>query len=198
MDNWSYTSNPLKPCLTLRNRSATEVNELFHFETTGLFKARSFSCLIDSKTRTNVKDLDENVNLDKLNPKSFFNTLTKNNEIGFDVEEMIDSFPQLVDDCSYSSVSIDYNGLIPVLVKEVKELKKKVNELEGISTPSSYKSADICYDKIFQPDVVDVIPPTGATGSAEPSIYFIKPASFIKTATAGLTGSNISTTIINE
>ena len=132
MENWSYTSNPLKPCLSLRNRSSTESSDLFHFETNGLFKARSFSSMSDSKSRQNVKDLDEKVNVDKLKPKQYYNTLTKSNEIGFEADELKKEFPDLVDDCSYSSVSINYNGLIPVLVKEVKDLKTRINELVTI------------------------------------------------------------------
>lgn len=182
MENWAYTSNPKKECLTLRNRSATESNELFHFEKSGLFKCQSLHTMSDSRHRQDIKNLDEQT-IDNLKPVSFFNTLTKNNEMGFEADNVKKSFCDLVDDCSFVGQSINYNGITAVLVKEVKDLKHRINNLEGTSTPNSVKSVVLSYDdKYFSKEdakLPDVIP-VGPTGPN--SIFFTKPASFIKKA----------------
>ena len=73
--------------------------------------------------------------------------------------------------------SIDYNGLITLCVKEIQTLKKKINELEGTSTPCSVISADFTLDTVYLNNAL-----AGPTGT---NSLFVKPASFIVGPTGG-------------
>ena len=72
-----------------------------------------------------------NSTVDFLNPVSYYNTLSNKTDLGFIAHEVQPHFPMLVngekDGETYQS--LNYIGLIPVLVAEIKELKLKVQML---------------------------------------------------------------------
>jgi hypothetical protein len=76
--------------------------------------------------------LDSTYTVDKLKPIHYFNKLSKKNDLGFLAHEVQEEFPYLVegikDDEKYQSMN--YLGLIAVLVKEVQELKKENKNLK--------------------------------------------------------------------
>jgi hypothetical protein len=67
-------------------------------------------------------------------PVTYFNTQTQIHDIGFIAHEVQEVYPCLVsgtkNDNEYQS--INYNGIIPLLVNEIKLLKAKIDELEKI------------------------------------------------------------------
>ena len=94
--------------------------------------ATSFNATSDYRIKTNVMDMDETFTIDNLRPVKYTNTQTKREDMGFIAHEVQEEFPFLVsgnkDDENYQS--INYIGLISVLVNEVKQLKKRIQILE--------------------------------------------------------------------
>jgi hypothetical protein len=94
--------------------------------------ATSFNATSDYRIKENVAILDENFNVDKLNPVTYTNKKTEKQDIGFIAHEIQEIYPYLVtgEKDGEKMQTINYIGLIGVLVKEVQELKKRINELE--------------------------------------------------------------------
>ena len=95
--------------------------------------AAAFYPTSDYRIKDNVLDLDENYTLDHLKPVQYDNKLTGKHDIGFIAHEVQEIFPFLVNglkDDGSQNQSLNYIGLIGVLVKETKELKKRVRTLK--------------------------------------------------------------------
>jgi hypothetical protein len=67
-----------------------------------------------------------------LKPVKYFNTKTNHDEIGFIAHEVQEVFPFLVngEKDGEKNQTLNYIGLIGVLVKEIQDLKKEVKELK--------------------------------------------------------------------
>ena len=155
MDNWVYSCHHTN-CLSLKNRN-NQAN--FSFHDSGRFQADQIT--VNSGPLENVQDLVSD-SFDSLRPishKKGFGLL------GNEVEQL---FPNLVVGCD-GSQSIDYNQLVTLCIKEIQNLKKKINELEGISTPCSViSSADFTLDTVYLNNAL--LGPTGLN----PTASFIK------------------------
>ena len=70
--------------------------------------------------------------MDGLNPIRYINTLSRKEDLGFIAHEVQEIFPSLVEGekDGEKMQSLNYTGLIAVLVKEVQELKKTVEILK--------------------------------------------------------------------
>ena len=83
-----------------------------------------------------IKDIIEPINssysVDNLKPIKYFNKKSKKEEIGFIAHEVQEIFPFLVNGSKDGpqNQSLNYIGLIGVLVKEIQDLKEKVTKLE--------------------------------------------------------------------
>jgi hypothetical protein len=97
----------------------------------GNVNANSYNATSDYRIKDNVKILDESFSIDKLKPVFYHNKLNNNNDIGFIAHEVQEIYPYLVngekDGENYQT--LNYIGLIGILVHEIQELKKKVAEL---------------------------------------------------------------------
>ena len=169
-NQWGFHTYPTSNSLSIRNRTNGE--ELYFFQPNGYLLANGFVS-ISPKNKENVKPLD--VNLDKLRPVSYYNPFSKSNEYGFLPEEVEKVIPEIVD-----GEAIDLLGLIPILVKEIQDLKKQIYLLTDTglcnSPCSSVKSADVSYDKVYNP--VEWNGLTGTRKLNRPETFFVKPASF--------------------
>jgi hypothetical protein len=98
---------------------------------TGNLFANSYNVTSDYRIKKNVALLDEAFVVDDLRPITYFNEMTEKQDIGFLAHEVQELYPYLVsgskDDPGYQS--LNYIGLIGILVKEIKELKRAVKEL---------------------------------------------------------------------
>jgi len=98
---------------------------------TGNVFANSYNVTSDYRIKKNVALLDEAFVVDDLRPITYFNEMTEKQDIGFLAHEVQELYPYLVsgskDDPGYQS--LNYIGLIGILVKEIKELKRAVKEL---------------------------------------------------------------------
>ena len=94
--------------------------------------ATSFNATSDYRIKKNILPLSEHHTINHLEPKIYYNTLLNKTDIGFIAHDIEKIYPFLVngkkDDEQYQS--LNYQGLIGLLVKEVKELKVRVSELE--------------------------------------------------------------------
>lgn len=86
----------------------------------------------DYRIKENIIPLDSSYTVDNLNPVKYYNKLNNKTEIGLIAHELQHVYPYLVngekDDENYQSVN--YIGLISILIGEVKSLKQRVIELE--------------------------------------------------------------------
>jgi len=98
----------------------------------GTVTATSFNSTSDYRIKQFVQPIIDN-NVDQLNPVSYYNILSNKTDLGFIAHEVQSHFPMLVngekDGQDYQS--INYIGLIPVLVAEIKDLKSQVKTLHS-------------------------------------------------------------------
>jgi hypothetical protein len=105
----------------------------------GTVTATSFNSTSDYRIKQFVQPIIDN-SVDQLNPVSYYNILSNKTDLGFIAHEVQPHFPMLVngekDGQDYQS--INYIGLIPVLVAEIKDLKLKVQMLINERTQSKH------------------------------------------------------------
>jgi hypothetical protein len=72
-------------------------------------------------------NLDATFTVDNLYPVKYNNTLTKSEDIGFIAHELKEVYPYLVkgEKDAEDLQSVNYTGLIGILVKEIKDLKQE-------------------------------------------------------------------------
>ena len=96
--------------------------------------ANSFNATSDYRVKENVQQLDTTLfNVDKLIPVTYNKIDSGKQDIGFIAHEVQEVFPFLVtgEKDGEQTQSLNYLGLIGVLVKEIQELKKRVAILEN-------------------------------------------------------------------
>ena len=171
-NQWGFNTYPSNNSLSIRNRGNGE--ELYFFQPNGYLLGSGFVS-ISPKNKENIKPLDKIV--DKLKPVSYYNPFSESNEYGFIPEELEKIIPEIVDGQALNLV-----GLIPILVKEIQELKKQMYLLTDSnlcnSPCSSVKSAELSYDKMYDSNDILLNGLTGTKILNRPDTFFIKPASF--------------------
>lgn len=87
----------------------------------------------DYRIKTNVQTLDETHVLDQLRPVTYYQTQIARNDIGFLAHELQQYYPELVegDKDSEQMQSIDYSGIVPILIKEIQQLKSKIESIRA-------------------------------------------------------------------
>ena len=99
---------------------------------TGPVTAPSFTTTSDYRIKGNVHTLDNSFSVDKLRPVSYLNELTNNQDIGLIAHELQEQYPFLVhgEKDGTERQSVNYTGIIGILISEIKSLKKRVSILE--------------------------------------------------------------------
>jgi hypothetical protein len=99
----------------------------------GACNATSFNTASDYRIKEDIKNLNDSFNVDKLRPVTYKNKNTKKQDIGFIAHELQEEFPYLAsgEKDGEQMQSLNYIGLIGVLVKEIQDLKKRVHILEN-------------------------------------------------------------------
>ena len=99
---------------------------------TGFMEAASFNATSDYRIKQNVQSIDASDTILNLNPQKYL----KNDklEYGFLAHEIQETFPTLVtgEKDGKEMQTLNYLGLISILVKDVQRLHQKINELENI------------------------------------------------------------------
>jgi hypothetical protein len=98
----------------------------------GTTKSLFFVSGSDYRIKTDVKPLDAHFAIDQLNPVTYINKLSGKQDTGFIAHEIQEIFPHLVTGIKdgEETQTLNYQGLIAILTKEIQELKKRVHELE--------------------------------------------------------------------
>jgi len=86
----------------------------------------------DYRIKENVKSLDNTFNVDYLNPVTYTNKRTNTQDIGLIAHELQEHYPELVfgEKDGPKMQSVNYDGLIPVLINEIKHLKDEMKTLK--------------------------------------------------------------------
>jgi hypothetical protein len=106
----------------------------YALDVSGNVEATSYNATSDYRIKKNLVPLDLTFNVDLLNPVSYYLKDDKDARlnIGFIAHEVQEVYPFLVNgvkDGSFNQ-SINYNGFIGILTKEIQVLKKKVSDQE--------------------------------------------------------------------
>jgi trimeric autotransporter adhesin len=105
-------------------------NPTAKFEVSGTVKATDFDSLSDKNLKQNIKPIDSALEkIISINGVSFEWKCNQEPSIGVIAQEVENIFPELVNTEKYKSVN--YNGLVGVLIAAVKELNAEVSELRA-------------------------------------------------------------------
>ena len=99
---------------------------------TGSISAVAFTSTSDYRIKGNITELDHSFNVDKLRPVTYINNLSNNQDIGLIAHELQEQYPFLVhgDKDGIDIQSVNYIGIVGILINEIKILKKRVSTLE--------------------------------------------------------------------
>jgi flagellar biogenesis protein FliO len=126
---FSNTSSGLLGTTATANTSNTK---LYYQPSTGTLNATTFNSLSDENRKTNIKIISNALEItENLNGVTFDwteNGLSSAGLIAQDVEKYL---PQLVANSVENGKSLNYDGVIGVLVEAIKELSQRVKDLEG-------------------------------------------------------------------
>jgi hypothetical protein len=100
--------------------------------TSGTVSATTFNSGSDYRIKDNIMPLLEYCRVDDLKPVTYYNKQSKKQDIGLIAHEVQEVYPMLVtgEKDGETMQSINYLGLIPILIKEIQELKKEVKVLK--------------------------------------------------------------------
>ena len=93
--------------------------------------ATKFFSTSDYRIKQNVTSLGDSYSIEHLRPVRYFNSQTQSNDYGFIAHELQAELPDLVAGQKDGDTlqSINYNGLIPILIKEVQQHKQLITQL---------------------------------------------------------------------
>jgi hypothetical protein len=111
---------------------AQDVSNCCDVKIYGDVEAVSYNAVSDYRVKENVVPLDASFTVDGLNPVTYNLKSSGKQDIGFIAHEVQEFYPFLVngEKDGKDTQSLNYNGFIGILTKEVKDLKKKVAEQE--------------------------------------------------------------------
>jgi len=104
----------------------------YNLDVNGSVRATSYVTTSDYRIKENVQILDKSYNVDNLRPITYLNKYNKKQDIGLIAHELQEVFPCLVtgEKDGDQIQSVNYTGLIPILIKEIQDLKKEVKMLK--------------------------------------------------------------------
>ena len=105
----------------------------YTLDVSGNVRATSYKSTSDYRIKEQIVKLDDSFNVDNLMPIKYKLKNTNKETTGFIAHELQEVYPFLVEGEKDGKElqSIDYNGLISILVKEIQELKKRINVVEN-------------------------------------------------------------------
>ena len=99
----------------------------------GNLVAGSYATSSDYRIKTNIVELDETYNVDKLRPVKYYQTQINREKYGLIAHELQEHYPDLVvgEKDGSELQRVNYMGLIAILINEIKRLKQSLVELES-------------------------------------------------------------------
>ena len=104
----------------------------YKLDVNGNVGATSYNTTSDYRIKKDVVTLDETFTVDKLRPVTYNNTKLDKQDIGLIAHELEEIYPFLVngEKDGENFQTVNYTGLIGILIKEIQELKERVKKLE--------------------------------------------------------------------
>ena len=104
----------------------------YTLDVSGNVNATSYNSTSDYRIKENITQLDNKFVVDKLNPVTYLNKKLEKQDIGLIAHELQEIYPELVNGVKDGEQfqSVNYIGLIPILIKEIQVLKERVKILE--------------------------------------------------------------------
>jgi hypothetical protein len=108
-------------------------NPQYTLDVSGNIQAFSYNATSDYRAKDDVVPLNAAYTVDALNPVTYIFKATGKQDVGFIAHEVQEFYPFLVngEKDGATNQSLNYNGLIGILTKEIKDLKVKVSYLEA-------------------------------------------------------------------
>ena len=118
---------------TLNNLTVTGTTNLRATTITGTCTATEFRIQSDYRIKDNIENLDNKYNIDNLRPVTYNNKLINNKDIGLIAHEVQEFYPYLVSGKKDGEniQNINYIGLIPILIKEIQDLKSELKIIKN-------------------------------------------------------------------
>ena len=94
--------------------------------------APSMTTTSDYRIKQDIHEIAQETTVDQLNPVTYKNTITGKQDMGFIAHEVQEYFPFLVsgEKDGPTNQSINYNGFVALLTKEIQDLKKETQDLK--------------------------------------------------------------------
>ena len=107
-------------------------NGSYALNVNGAVNASSYNASSDYRIKKDVVTLDETFSVDNLRPVTYNNTQLKKQDIGLIAHELQEVYPELVtgEKDGEEMQSVNYIGLIPILINEIKMLKKELSDFK--------------------------------------------------------------------
>jgi hypothetical protein len=127
----------------------TSITSGYELDVNGDVQATVYNALSDYRVKENIMILDASFNVDVLNPVTYNLKDSGKKDIGFIAHEVQEFYPFLVNGVKDGPItqSLNYNGLIGILTKEIKDLKKEMRlvrlELEAESKANTKLNSDV-------------------------------------------------------
>ena len=104
----------------------------YALDVSGNVNATSYNSSSDYRIKKDVVSLDEKFTVDNLKPVTYNNIQLGKQDIGLIAHELQEVYPFLVngEKDGENLQSVNYTGLIGILIKEIQELKERVKKLE--------------------------------------------------------------------
>ena len=103
----------------------------YNLDISGTARATSFNATSDYRIKANIQSLNDSFSVDYLRPVRYFNREANKDDIGFIAHEVQQFYPCLVtgEKDGNEKQSLNYNGLLGILVKDIQECKNEIKRL---------------------------------------------------------------------
>jgi len=131
-DGWTYDSNTRT--ITIHDNLTVTSNMTAGVSTFTFVNATDFNSTSDINLKNNIKKIENPIDkIVKIDGVDFNWKMNGNKSSGVIAQNVEEVLPQLIHENSDGFKSVNYNGLIGVLIEAVKELKKEIDELKSNS-----------------------------------------------------------------
>jgi hypothetical protein len=129
---WQISSNPANIYYNLGNVGIGMSVPAYPLDVSGSARVSSLYNTSDRRIKREFMALTPTYTVDNLRPWTYYNMTTSRREIGLIADEVFQHLPELVlgDGSPENYQSVNYIGIIGILIKEIKELKQRVKHLE--------------------------------------------------------------------
>jgi hypothetical protein len=129
---WTLSSNKLYPMSTSYLVGIGKTNPTVALDVGGVVSATAYNTTSDYRIKGDVTRLDETFSVDNLRPVTYTNLNSRKQDIGLIAHELQEVYPFLVtgEKNGQEMQTVNYTGLIGVLIKEIQDLKQDVAQLK--------------------------------------------------------------------